>query len=168
MKCWPILLLFCGAAGAATTDRPPIYIAGGLDYLNEESRALTTDRGEHVALGWSDNVSAFFGIPSLDLDWGHAEGQGNSIDTFGLCYCERAMLTSSIYFGLGIGTFYSRVKLSDGMGGSSLTTGFRPGGRAMVGYDLTSTIFLEGSYFYSGTINGVNTNSLSLCLGFWF
>lgn len=168
MKAWPILLLFCGAACAATTDRPPIYIAGGLDYLNQESRALTTDRAEYVALGWSDNVSAIFGIPSLDLDWCHAAAQGNAIDTFGLCYCERAMLTSSIYFGLGIGTFYSRVKLPDGMGGTSLSTGFRPGGRAMVGMNLTSTIFVEGAFFYSGTINGVDTNAVTLALGFWF
>lgn len=168
MKSWPILLLFCGAASAATVDRPPIYIAAGLDYLNQESRALTTDRAEFVAVGWSDNVSALFGIPSLDLDWGHAAGQGNSIDTIGLCYCERAQLTSSIYFGLGIGTFYDRVKLSDGRGGSALSTAFRPGGRAMVGMNLTSTIFLEGTYFYSGNVGGVNTSAIAVCLGFWF
>jgi hypothetical protein len=168
MKAWPFLLLACATASADVGGRPPIYIAAGLDYLNEESRALTSDRAPHLALGWSDNTPAVFGIPSLDLDWGHAAGHGNSIDTVGLCYCERAQLTSAIYFGLGIGSFYNRIKLVDQFGQSNVSSGLRPGGRAMVGFTLTSTIFVEGTYFYTGTLNGVNTNAISACLGIWF
>jgi len=168
MKPWPILLMACATAGADAGGRPPIYIAVGLDYLDQESRTLTGDRAPHLALGWSDNTPALFGIPSIDLDWGHAAGNGNSIDTIGLCYCERAQLTSTLYFGLGIGTFYNRVKLTDPYGATSVSDGFRPGGRAMLGYLLSSTIFIEGTYFYSGTVAGVNTNAVAVCLGLWF
>ena len=170
MRFWSICLLTLSAQAAVFADnsRPPIYIAAGLDYLSSASRALVGNEDPHLALGWSDTTSALFGIPSLDLDWSHGARNGNSIDTFGLTYCERRALSQYFYFGLGIGTFYNRVKLEAPDGSTDLTTGFRIGGRGMLGIYLSSTVFFEATYFYTGKVNGVSTNAISGCLGLWF
>jgi hypothetical protein len=163
------LLLLVGPLVAATAmDRGPLYLAAGFDYLTKPSRDLTSDRALHLAGGFGEAQQALFGAPSLDFDWGHATGHGNAIDTYGVTYCERAVLSDSLYFGLGVGSFFSRVKVQDEQGDTNVTQRWLPGARGMLGMMFDASLFVEATYFYSGKVNGVNTNAVALCVGAWF
>ena len=159
-------------ASAVAADRPPFYVAGGVSRFDKEIRDMTTDYPWTVGLGWGESQSALFGAPSLDLEWAHASGHGNKFDSYGVTYNERAMITESLYFGLGIGSYYNKIDATDDDGRVYDGSEWYPAGRAMIGLNLGGgsygSLFTELAYTYRGKVEGLDVNSLSLVVGFWF
>lgn len=154
-------------------DRPPFYLAGGVSEFDKEIRNLTNDYPWTVGLGWGEAEAALFGAPSLDLEWAHAQGHGNKFDSYGVTYNERAMISDSLYFGLGVGSYYNRIKATDDKSGKTYDGGkWFPAGRGLLGLNLAGgrygSIFTELAYTYRGSVEGLSANSFSLVLGFWF
>jgi hypothetical protein len=108
MKFIAATVLVIAGSFAFAADRPPFYVAGGVSEFDKEIRDLTNDYPWTVGLGWGESEAAMFGAPSIDLEWAHAQGHGNKFDSYGVTYNERAMITDSLYFGLGIGSYYNR------------------------------------------------------------
>jgi hypothetical protein len=167
----PVLLLGSVAAAWAA-DRPPFYLAGGIGYLNAEARELTTSKPWHAAAGWGEAAQALLGAPSIDLDWTHAAGRGNSLDTAGVTYNERVPLSDSLYLGYGIGSFYNRLTLTDSAGDKQTDNNWTIGGIGRLGIYLGGgsygSLFVEASYLYRGKIDGVNLSGAAFTLGLWF
>lgn len=164
------LLLVSSALTAA--DRPPFYVAGGVTRFDSEIRSLTNDYPWTVGLGWGESERALFGAPSIDLEWAHAQGQGNKFDSYGVTYNERAMISDSLYFGFGIGSYYNRIKATNDDGKTYDGSKWFPAGRGLLGLNLAGgrygSIFTEVAYTYRGNVEGLSANSFSLVLGFWF
>jgi hypothetical protein len=165
VKPLPLLVAFCGLAGLSAGESP-FSIAGGFCFPSSQAKGLTSDRGFHAAAGIQDPQPAIIGLPSLDFDWSRVSGQGNRIDLYSVCYSERAYPTQSFYFGLGVGSFYSRILLADP--DSTTTQKWRLGSRGMLGLVLNPTMYVELSYFYTGSVNGIDVNTTSMCLGLRF
>jgi hypothetical protein len=163
-----LTVLLFAIAGAAAADRPPFYVCGGFGTFDSEIRTLTNKFPWLVGIGWGEAERALFGSPSLDLEWIHAAGKGNKFDSWGITYNERAVLSESLYFGLGIGSYFSKIRATSESG--QVYDGHRifPGGRAMLGMSLTNGIFTEFAYTYRGKVEGLQANNLSLTLGWWF
>ncbi len=163
-------LATAGLASAA--DRPPFYAAGGFGLFDSEIRTLTKKFPWMVGIGWGEKQRALFGSPSIDLEWIHSEGQGNKFDSWGLTYNERAVLSESLYFGLGIGTYFSKIDAVSSSGAVYDGQRIFPGGRGMIGINFASgsygAIFTEFAYTYRGKVEGLQANNLSLTLGWWF
>jgi hypothetical protein len=172
MRLLPVLALSLIALPLAAADRPPFYLAGGVSWFDKQIRDMTTDYPWTVGLGWGEAEQALFGAPSLDLEWAHAQGHGNKFDSYGVTYNERALITSSLYFGLGIGSYYNRVDATDDDGEHYDAGKWFPAGRAMLGLNLGGggygSLFTELAYTYRGKVDGLDANSFSLVLGFWF
>lgn len=153
-------------------DRPPFYVAGGVSWFDKEIREMTTDYPWTVGLGWGESEAALFGAPSLDLEWAHAQGGGNTFDSYGVTYNERALITGSLYFGLGIGSYYNRIDATDSNGKSYDSSKWFPAGRGIIGLNLGGgsygSLFTEVVYTYRGKVDGLDANSFSLVAGFWF
>jgi hypothetical protein len=173
----PIAAIFIILVGPAVTaamaaDRPPLYVAGGVTQFDTDIRNLTNEYPWTVALGWGESQRALFGAPSLDLEWTHAERKGNKFDSYGVTYNERAMITESLYFGLGIGSCYNRLKATDDDGKTYDGSKWFPAGRALLGLNLGGgtygSLFTELAYTYRGNVEGLSANSFSLVVGFWF
>jgi hypothetical protein len=167
-----LTILLCTVALAPAADRPPFYAAGGFSLFDSEIRTLTKKYPWTVGVGWGEASQALFGAPSIDIEWTHAEGQGNIFDTWGVTYNERALLSDSLYFGLGIGSYYNRLKATAANGTVYDGSRWFPGGRAMLGMYLGGggygAFFTEFAYTYRGKVEGIEANSLSLTLGLWF
>ena len=97
-------------------DRPPFYLDAGVARFDQQIRNMTRDYPWTIGLGWGESESVIFGSPSLDLEWAHAAGRGNKFDSYGVTYNERMMLSDSLYFGLGIGSYYNKIKAVDDAG----------------------------------------------------
>lgn len=166
----PVLAVLTLSLTAA--DRPPFYVAGGVSQFDKAIRDLTNPYPWTVGLGWGESESAIFGAPSIDLEWAHAAGQGNNFDSYGVTYNERAMITSSLYFGLGLGSYYNRIKATADDGTVYDGSKWFPAGRGMVGLNLGGgrygSFFSELAYTYRGKVEGLSANSFSLVVGFWF
>ncbi len=172
MKCLPAIMLALSAVPAMAADRPPFYVAGGVSWFDKQVRDLTNDYPWTVALGWGEAEAALFGAPSLDLEWAHAQGHGNKFDSYGVTYNERAMISDSLYFGLGVGSYYNKVDATDENGKTYDASKWFPAGRALLGLNLgggrSASLFTELAYTYRGSVDGLDANSFSLVLGFWF
>jgi hypothetical protein len=157
---------------AAAADRPPFYLAGGVSEFDKQIRDMTNDYPWTVGLGWGESEAALFGAPSLDLEWAHAQGHGNKFDSYGVTYNERAMISDSLYFGLGVGSYYNRIDATDKNGKVYDASKWFPAGRGMLGLNLGGgrygSLFTELAYTYRGKVDGLDANSFSLVLGFWF
>jgi hypothetical protein len=157
---------------AAAADRPPFYVAGGVSWFDKRIREMTTDHPWTIGLGWGEAEAALFGAPSLDLEWAHAQGHGNRFDSYGVTYNERAMITSNLYFGLGVGSYYNRIDATDDDGRSYDASKWFPAGRALLGLNIGGgrygSFFTEAAYTYRGKVDGLDANSFSLVAGFWF
>ncbi|MBA3710569.1 MAG: hypothetical protein H0W83_17325, partial [Planctomycetes bacterium] len=79
-------LLLVAAASSWGESHQPFYIMGGIDYLRADERELTTKRGIHAGMGYISGESGIIGCSGVDLDWRHAAGHGNRIDSFSTCY----------------------------------------------------------------------------------
>jgi hypothetical protein len=157
---------------ATAAAHPPFYVAAGFSDMDNEIQDLTRRFPWTVGIGWGESEAAIFGAPSLDMDWIHASGKGNKFDTFGVTYNERAALSESLYFGLGLGSYYSRIKATADDGTVYNGSRWFPAGRGMLGLNLGGgrygSLFTELTYTYRGKVEGLSANSLSLVLGFWF
>jgi hypothetical protein len=158
---------FVGAPGAAS-DQQPIYILGGLDYLNASGRALTDGRGLYGGFGYISGDQGILGTAGIDLDWRHNERALNRIDSLAFSYSERNFeYFKPVYFGFGVGSTYNRVERhEDGHEGTQKH--WRLGAKGIVGATLGYGFVVEGAYFYSGHDNGVDTSGMVAALGFWF
>lgn len=156
----------------AAADRPPFFVAGGVSQFDKEIRDMTNDYPWTVEFGWGESEAALFGAPSLDLEWAHAQGQGNKFDSYGVTYNERAMISDSLYFGLGVGSYYNRIDATDKDGKVYDASKWFPAARGMIGLNLGGgrygSLFTELAYTYRGKVDGLDANSFSLVLGFWF
>ena len=166
----PVLAVLSLSLAAA--DRPPFYISGGVSEFDKDIRELTNRYPWTVGLGWGETETTLFGSPSLDLEWAHAAGQGNKFDSYGVTYNERAMITSSLYFGLGVGSYYNRIRATADDGTVYNGSRWFPAGRGMLGLNLGGgqygALFTELAYTYRGKVEGLSANSFSLVVGFWF
>lgn len=157
---------------AIAADRPPFYIDGGVARFDAKIREMTRDYPWTIGLGWGETESAIFGSPSLDLEWAHAAGRGNKFDSYGVTYNERMMLSDSLYFGLGVGSYYNKIKAVDNAGTVYDGSRWFPAGRGMLGLNLGGgrygAFFTELVYSYRGKVEGLDANGFSLVLGFWF
>lgn len=172
MKLAHLGVLLVLALPAVAAERPPFYVAGGVSQFGTEIRNLTRDYPWTIGLGWGESESALFGSPSIDLEWTHAAGQGNKFDSYGVTYNERMMVSDSLYFGLGIGSYYNKIDATDDDGTVYDGSRWFPAGRGMLGLSLGGgkygAIFTELAYTYRGKVEGLDANSFSLVLGFWF
>lgn len=167
-----LVLLVLPVLKTVAADRPPFYIAGGVSQFDKEIRDMTTDYPWTVGLGWGESEAALFGAPSIDLEWAHASGQGNKFDSYGVTYNERALITDSLYIGFGIGSYYNRIDATDKDGKVYHASKWFPAGRAILGLNLGGgrygSLFTELAYTYRGEVEGLDANSFSLVVGFWF
>lgn len=170
----PILvpLLSVLSLSLAAADRPPFYLSGGVSEFDKTIRDMTNKYPWTVGLGWGEQESALFGSPSIDLEWAHAAGKGNKFDSYGVTYNERAMITSSLYFGLGVGSYYNSIKATSDDGTVYDGSRWFPAGRGMIGLNLGGggfgAFFTELAYTYRGKVEGLDANSFSLVVGMWF
>ncbi len=172
MKSILVIAFAVCSSSLVAADRPPFYLAGGVSEFDKEIRDMTTRYPWTVGLGWGESEPALFGAPSIDLEWAHAAGRGNKFDSYGVTYNERAMITSSLYFGLGLGSYYNRIKATADDGTVYNGSKWFPAGRGMLGLNLGGgrygSIFTELAYTYRGKVEGLDANSFSLVLGMWF
>jgi hypothetical protein len=160
-------MLFASAPDLRAESHQPFYLMGGIDYLTADARALTTKRGIHAGFGYISNEAGMIGCSGVDIDWRHAENSnGNRIDSVSTCYSERAYIDQA-YFGFGIGSVYNRVEFQS-PGGRVRDHAWRPMGKAMIGYAVGWDVIVEGGYFLTGNLSGVNTNGITLSAGVWF
>ena len=166
-----LILALLGTAVCATgAERPPFYLDGGWGYpAHGDTRNATTPHGYHVGAGYADNETGLVGYPAVDFDWTHCSGQGESkMDVYSIDYAERVPISDGFYVGAGLGTFYEKVNVVEPDGSAHGGNALRIGGRAMAGIGVNDMVFVEGTYFYSGKIGGVETSVVAVCLGIWF
>ena len=172
MKLAHVGVLIILAFPTVAAERPPFYVAGGVSQFDKEIRNMTRDYPWTLGLGWGENEPALFGSPSIDLEWTHAAGQGNTFDSYGVTYNERMMVSDSLYFGLGVGSYYNKINATDDAGTVYDGSRWFPAGRGMLGLNLGGgkygAFFTELAYTYRGKVEGLDANSFSLVLGFWF
>jgi hypothetical protein len=143
------------------------YLAGGVSYFDAEVRRMTKDIGYYAALGYVDRAnSGAFGMSSVDLEYRTSVGRGSRVDSFDICYSERAAISQDgVYMGIGVGSWYHRMR--DNQAGDS-TRRWRPGAKGIIGLDLKRDLFMEVSYHYSGKVSGVSTAGFVAALGVRF
>jgi hypothetical protein len=167
-----LLLLTATLTALMAQDRPPFYVGGGFGLFDSEIRTMTRKFPWIVTLGWGEPTVALIGAPSLDMDWVHAAGKGNKFDSVGLTYNERILLSDDLYLGVGIGSYYSRIKATSDAGFVYEGNRIYPGGRAMIGSYLGggrgSAFFTEFGYTYRGEVKGISANNLFWTVGVWF
>ena len=172
MKPIQVLALALLSLPLAAAERPPFYLAAGVSDFDKSIRDMTNRYPWTVALGWGETEAALFGAPSIDLEWAHASGRGNKFDSYGVTYNERAMISDSLYFGLGVGSYYNRIDATADDGTVYNGSKWYPAARGMLGLNLGGghfgAFFTELAYTYRGKVEGLDANSFSLVLGLWF
>jgi len=171
-----ILVLAAGAASAcAATARgrqpspsPLMILAGACMLADGGSKDLTDDYGYRGTLAMLAYESGIAGLPWIDFDWNRVTGQGNRVDAAGVLYTERIPLSQSVYLGVGLGSFYNNVRIVQADGSTLRDDKWTIGGKALIGISLGSTVVIEGGYYYSGEIAGIDTKAYGLSLGLRF
>jgi hypothetical protein len=155
-------------APATASEQEPLFVLGGLNYLNASGRGLTDGKGIYGALGYVSQEPAILGNAGFDFDWRHNEKGPNRIDSIGISYAERDFTDlDPFYFGFGVGSTYNRVERHQPFHNST-EKHLRLGAKAMLGIQLGYNVVVESAFFYSGHDNGVDTSGLVFALGFWF
>lgn len=164
-----LLLVATAVAGrGATASEIPFYVAGGIGMFSGDLRELTDNQGYVAALGWGDKVRSLIGAPSLDLTWGHADGQGNSFDSVSVMYSERIPLAQAVYVGAGVGSFWNRLKVQ-GQKEESWTIGVRGSAGLSLGGLSSLAPFIEATWFYPlEKVGGARADYIAIVAGFWF
>lgn len=159
------------------------------------ARASGLTLGLSYDLAGKSFISPGFGVPSIDVDWQRHEDDGNRLDSFDIMYVERVPLDqmkvetgSYPYWGAGVGLFYNYGKARDreigngGGGGSgeygvNAASGVDPGDdfsrvsaglKLILGYRFNQQFFAEAGYRFSGSVEGLRTDGLTLSLGVRF
>lgn len=163
-----IVLVSAAASGQAVASEIPFYVAGGIGMFSGDLRELTDNQGYVAALGWGDKVRSLIGAPSLDLTWGHADGQGNSFDSVSVMYSERIPLAQAVYVGAGVGSFWNRLKVQ-GQKEESWTIGVRGSAGLSLGGLSSLAPFIEATWFYPlEKVGGARADYIAIVAGFWF
>jgi hypothetical protein len=157
-----------GVGGAATASDVPFYVAGGISLFSGDLRDLTDQRGYTAALGWGDKQRSLIGAPSLDLTWGHVQGNGNKFDSVSVMYSERVPLADAVYVGAGVGSFWNQLDVQ-GDKDSDWTIGARGSAGVSLGGFSSFSPFVELTWFYPlEKTHGVQTDYVAIVGGFWF
>jgi len=152
----------------AASDTEPLFVLGGLNYLNASGRELTDGKGLYGAIGYISGDPAILGNAGFDFDWRHNERGPNRIDSIGISYAERDFTDlDPVYFGFGVGSTFNRVERHQ-LYHESTETKWGLEAKGILGVSLGYNIVIEGAYFYSGHLNGVDTSGMVGALGFWF
>lgn len=167
-----LLPLLCAAAvGAAEpSGSTPLLVQIGGDYLSGDlRRELATDWGYRGGLAVLLAESAVVGVPTLDLDVRYAPDGEGSLFSFEASYAERALLGDRMWAGLGLGSNFVRLKLDQTPERAARADRrWSLGGKAMVGYLITDRLFVEATWHYTREVLDLDSNTVSLGLGFWF
>jgi hypothetical protein len=168
LRTWAMVCALNGsvAVAALAEDHQPFYLMGGVNYLNQDARELTTDRGIHAGMGYVSGTYGLIGNPGVDIDWRHAAEHGSRIDSISTCYSERAYI-DSLYIGYGIGSAYNRIEIADPAGRHKASE-WRPMLKAMAGYHIGLGVLAEGAWYFTGSTAGVDTSGFTVSIGVWF
>jgi hypothetical protein len=162
-----VLLSAC-ALGASAQDHAIAIFAGASYLIDDESRDATADTGIYGSLGLSAPAMGFAGVPWLDFDYSHTDGNGSRIDSVGVLYSERVPLGQSLYAGIGLGSYYNNARIDRGAE-PDREDDWTLGAKGMLGYALTPNVAIEATYHWvHGDVAGVETTNATLALGIRF
>lgn len=162
------------AAGAICAAEPTPFMAqvGGTYLSNDLREALKENWGFHAGIATCVAESGFMGLPSADIDLRYAAGSSGSLLTVETTYTERAFLSEGWYIGLGIGAHYASLELETVTATGATVTNkehkWAPGGKALIGIQLSDRAFLEATYHRTVSLLDSDTSSISLSIGYWF
>lgn len=166
-----LLLVAASARAWGAQGGMPVMAQAGGDYLGPElRRALETDWGYRLGIATLLAERGLLGMPSLDLDLRYApDGEGDFI-AGEVAYAERRLVQPRWWLGAGLGSHYLRLKLDERPGERAAAEERRwgVGGKLMLGYLVTERAFAEVTGHYTERALGIDTWSVSGCLGYWF
>lgn len=168
MKTFIAAALLAAVGVSAHAAQNSVFALGGgvVKFTDDGSSDLTDEYGYYATLGMSAPEAAFLGYPWLDIDGSRHTGDENRIDSLGVLYCERIPLGTAWYIGVGLGSYYNNLKIVEG-NDTKRADEWTIGGKALIGRQFGS-LFLEGSYRYSGELKSVDTNAWTLGAGIRF
>jgi hypothetical protein len=170
-------LLACASlfvcAGAAAAVDTPFSIWGGVARFEQEGKEIGGEYGLNAGVGFMQpgGGGLLGGAAGSDIDWRHGSDGDGRIDVVHLCYVERFRIDPSLqlYFGLGIGTAWTRIEDErGGPGAERREDDWAWGVKALVGLPFTDAIGLEASWLATEPTAGVTTTGFSAALKFAF
>ena len=108
---------------------------------------------------------------SLDyIDRGTGDGYRLRIVplTYGLRYVEDTSAKNSIYYGGGLGVYYTNITVADDFGGHENNNDLLYGGFLNLGVNLDQSSFLDLRYHFTTSSGSVNPGGAQLSVGFRF
>lgn len=157
----------------AQTMEKPWFLRLGLGLPTDLD--VITDTGFYVGGGKRLEMNGILsrdrGMPAIELDWLHLDGNGVKFDSVGAWFTERVPLDQNmmmrgegyLYGGLGLGIVFNRVDA----GFTNEETEF--GAQALLGYQVNEDFFVEAQYRYAGTaVNNFDADSFNFVLGYRF
>ena len=184
--CTVIALIVAGAVEpiAAQAQTPKLFsVQVGIgDEATSKARSQVGSDSLHAgaSLNFGNGSTLFVlpGIQSADFDYNYASAHGGRLNAYSLMYANRIYLVPHLaqslvhhivpYAGFGIGVIDTEVRRrDDGVTNSGNKT--TVGGKLMLGVDLPSNLFVEGSYILAaGSADGVRPDSLDIAVGIHF
>ncbi len=152
------------------------------DQMTSKARRQVGSDSLHVGASLNfGNGSTLFVLPgtqSADFDYNYASAHGGRLNAYSLMYANRVYLVPHLaqsvvhhvvpYVGFGIGAIDTEVRRPFATGHTSGNK-TNLGGKLMLGVDLPSNLFVEGSYILSaGSADGVRPDSLNIAVGLHF
>ena len=158
---------------------------GVSNYLATGTRSAASRNG--MVIGGRFDIPSFpllksLGTTSIDIDFTRNTGKGRVAEVASIDIVKRFMLAKVMYIGAGVGVHQSRVSDSTNFdeggtlvhgrafGQSNGVSSVNPqiGGKFLVGANLSSRFFVEGSYILNGKVAGIRTDSANVALGIHF
>jgi hypothetical protein len=165
------LLLAAVPAAAMDTPHQPLYVEGGISYLNSAARDAISDNGIHVGFGYVSNDTALLlqsGFGGVDFDWRHTARDSNRLDTISVCYSERFYgVAGDLYLGYGVGSAINRLERHTPTINST-DKDWRLALKAEVGYVVGGGLIIEAGYHYTGKVGDLQSSGATLSAGLWF
>lgn len=166
------LLVLAATAAAQEGFHQPIHLVAGIDRRMSTARSITTDRGIHLGLAYVSGDPALVmqtGFAGVDIDWRHSARDSNRLDSVTLCYSERIHgVIGGLYLGYGIGSGFHRLERHQGLASDGVAKSWRICLKGIVGYEIITGLIVEGAYYYSGKVGGVDTSGITLSAGLAF
>lgn len=158
----PVLIVAASQSAIAAGGEiagPYALRAGGTAAADGDSRL-------GYGLGISRNVG-----PSgrVDIDFAHQSRRGNRSQIAGVSYVHRFNFDAAgkLYGGLGVGVFHVSVKT--GASGAAVDNDrVSLGGKVLVGFNMSSRMFVEAGFTKVSTVSGVDASNFGVQLGVRF
>ena len=181
----PLLISVAGVACAQDANIHPFSLRGGFSYLsNKDSRDATNNSGWTIGGSYDLSGKYMAGMGgnnakvSIDVDFDSHRGNGNTIESGALQIAIRSSMTSGMgkgmgapYFGASIGAFRNHISASTTVSSvvtSNSDTKTSLGGSVLVGFNFAQNAFLEVSYRFSGSVDGVRCDTINAAIGIHF